>query len=98
MVGIGGVDSAKTFCEKVGWPLERMLVDDSDTTEVYQAAGTRNSQRDENGQQIFEGVKSMWGEATNDALESRGKADLDAITGKPWAPGPYVPLMPKVNG
>ena len=35
VVGIGGVDSARTFCEKLNWPLERLLVDDSETSEVY---------------------------------------------------------------
>lgn len=95
VVGIGSTESARTFCEKLDWPLERMLVDDSDETDTYRAAGTRNSQRDENGKQVFEGVSSMWSEATNDAINTRGKADLDAITGKPWNPGPYVPLMPK---
>ena len=37
----------------------------------------------------------MWSAATNDALEARGKKDLDAITGSLFKPGIYTPLMPK---
>lgn len=96
VVGIGSVESARTFCEQLEFPLERMLVDDSDETAVYQSVGTRNSQRDpQTGKQIFEGVESMWSDATWQAIDSRGRDDLNAITGKPFQPGPYKPLMPK---
>ena len=37
----------------------------------------------------------MWSTATTDAIAARGRADLDQVTGKPWRPGPYKPLMPK---
>lgn len=96
VVGIGSVDSGRDFGEALDFPLAKLLVDESDESDVYRAAGTRNSQRDAStGKQVFEGVGSMWSEATNAALEERGKADLDAITGTLFARGPYKPLMPK---
>ena len=96
VVGIGSPESAKEFSERLEFPAARLLVDDSEETEVYRAAGTRNSQRDAStGKQVFEGIGSMWSAATNDAIKQRGRSDLDAVTGKPWAPGPYKPLMPK---
>lgn len=96
VVGIGSAASAREFCDALEFPVERLLVDESDLSDAYRAAGTRNTQRDgENEKQIFEGVGSMWSGATNDAIRTRGKADLDAITGLPWRKGPYKPLMPK---
>ena len=97
-VGIGDAVSAKTFAEKIDFPAELLFADESDNTDAYAAAGTRNTKRDPNGKQIFEGIESMWSSNTNDALAKRGKADLDAITGSIFKPGPYVPLMPKGNG
>jgi len=96
VVGIGSRESATEFGEALDFPLENLLVDESDESEAYRAAGTRNSQRDpDTNKQIFEGVESMWSEATNDALEQRGKEDLDKITGNLFNRGPYKPLMPK---
>ena len=37
-----------------------LFADESDTTDAYAAAGTRNTQRDAGGKQVFEGVESMW--------------------------------------
>ena len=72
-----------------------LYVDDSDESETYRAAGTRNTKRKPDGKADFEGIGSMWSSATNDALKERGKADLDAITGSLFKPGIYTPLMPK---
>mmetsp|Transcript_13841 Transcript_13841/g.36765 ORF Transcript_13841/g.36765 Transcript_13841/m.36765 type:complete len:124 (-) Transcript_13841:36-407(-) len=72
-----------------------LYVDDSDESETYRAAGTRNTKRKPDGKADFEGIGSMWSQATNDALKERGKADLDAITGSLFNPGIYKPLMPK---
>ena len=71
-----------------------MLADTSEETEAYAALGTRNSQRDENGKQIFEGVESMLSKKTSDAIKARGRDDLNEITGSLFKPGPYKPLMP----
>uniref|UniRef100_A0A7S3ZZ97 Uncharacterized protein n=1 Tax=Pelagomonas calceolata TaxID=35677 RepID=A0A7S3ZZ97_9STRA len=72
-----------------------LYVDDSDESEAYRAAGTRNTKRKPDGKADFEGIGSMWSQATNDALKERGKKDLDAITGSLFKPGIYTPLMPK---
>ena len=72
-----------------------LYVDDSDESETYRAAGTRNTKRKPDGKADFEGIGSMWSQATNDALKERGKKDLDAITGSLFKPGIYTPLMPK---
>ena len=72
-----------------------LYVDDSDESETYRAAGTRNTKRKPDGKADFEGIGSMWSQSTNDALKKRGKADLDAITGSLFKPGIYTPLMPK---
>ena len=72
-----------------------LYVDDSDESETYRAAGTRNTKRKPDGKADFEGIGSMWSQSTNDALQARGKADLDAITGSLFKPGIYTPLMPK---
>lgn len=96
-VGIGSVDSARIFAEKVEFPAELLFADESDNSDAYAAAGTRNTQRDASGKQIFEGVSSMWGPATNEALKARGRDDLNTVVGRPFRPGPYVPLMPKGN-
>ena len=74
VVGIGSAASAREFCDALEFPVERLLVDESDLSDAYRAAGTRNTQRDgENEKQIFEGVGSMWSGATNDAIRTRGK-------------------------
>ena len=72
-----------------------LYVDDSDESEAYRAAGTRNTKRKPDGKADFEGIGSMWSQSTNDALKKRGKKDLDAITGSLFKPGIYTPLMPK---
>jgi len=95
VIGIGSVESARTFSEKTGFPLDMLLVDDTDETSFYEAVGTRNSQRDPvTNKQIFEGVGSMWGQATNDAIKERGRDDLNSITGSLFKPGPFKPMMP----
>lgn len=40
----------------------------------------------------------MWSSKTTDAIEARGKQDLNSITGSLFKSGPYVPLMPKGKG
>ena len=97
-VGIGSAESAKTFADKVEFPAELLFADESDTSDAYAAAGTRNTKRDENGKQIFEGIDSMWSADTNDAIKTRGKDDLNSITGSLFKPGIYVPLMPTGKG
>jgi len=97
VVGIGSVDSGMTFAEQLDFPSSNMLllVDTSEETDAYKTIATRNSQRDdESGKQIFEGIESMWSQATTDAIEERGRDDLNSITGKLFRPGPYKPLMP----
>uniref|UniRef100_A0A7S4IQR9 Uncharacterized protein n=1 Tax=Odontella aurita TaxID=265563 RepID=A0A7S4IQR9_9STRA len=72
-----------------------LLVDTTEETEAYRTVGTRNSQRDgDTGKQLFEGVESMWSQATMDGIEDRGREDLNSITGGLLNPGPYKPLMP----
>lgn len=97
LVGIGSVESGRTFCEQTGFDINKLFVDDSSETKAYQSVGTRNSQREssnKNNKQIFEGVGSMWSQATNDAIKDRGRDDLNAVTGSLFNPGPYKPLMP----
>ena len=95
VVGIGSVESGRTFTEQLRFPVESLLVDVSETTEVYCAVGTRNSQRDDDtGKQIFEGVGSMWSQATNNGIKERGRDDLNSVTGGLFNPGPYKPLIP----
>ena len=97
VVGIGSVDSGRTFADQLQFPSDVLFVDTTEQTRAYETLATRNSQRDpDTGKQIFEGIESMWSPATTEALEDRGKDDLDAIVGKPWLfqPGPYKPLMP----
>lgn len=97
VVGIGSLESGREFCARTGLAESMLLVDESAETAAYAAVGTRNSQRDaaKNNKQIFEGVGSMWSAATTDAIEERGKDDLNAITGSLFNPGIYKPLMPK---
>lgn len=95
MVGIGTLESGQTFAEQIGFPVDKLLVDDSEETEVYRDVGTRNSQRDpETGKQLFEGIESMWSQATNDGIKQRGRDDLNTVVGGLFKPGPYKPLMP----
>jgi len=97
-VGIGSAESAQTFAEKIEFPAELLFADESDESVAYAAVGTRNTKRDANGKAMFEGVESMWSSATNEAIEARGRDDLNSITGNLFSPGPYVPLMPKGKG
>lgn len=95
VVGIGSVDNARTFCERLDFPEELLFVDTSEETAAYEAIGTRNSRKDPGtGKQVFEGIESMWSSSTTDAIQDRGRDDLNAIVGKPFRPGPYKPLMP----
>ena len=95
VVGIGSLDAGETFASRTEFPKSMLYVDDSDESETYRAAGTRNTKRKPDGKADFEGIGSMWSQATNDALKIRGKKDLDAITGSLFKPGIYTPLMPK---
>ena len=95
VVGIGSLDAGETFASRTEFPKSMLYVDDSDESETYRAAGTRNTKRKPDGKADFEGIGSMWSQATNDALKTRGKKDLDAITGSLFKPGIYTPLMPK---
>ena len=95
VVGIGSLDAGETFASRTEFPKSMLYVDDSDESETYRAAGTRNTKRKPAGKADFEGIGSMWSQATNDALKTRGKKDLDAITGSLFKPGIYTPLMPK---
>lgn len=95
LVGIGSVESARTFAEQVELPPNLLLADESEETDVYAAIGTRNTGRDQNGKMIFEGIESMWSEKTNNAIKARGRDDLNAVVGSLFKPGIYKPLMPK---
>ena len=95
VVGIGSLDAGETFATRTEFPKSMLFVDDSDESETYRAAGTRNTKRKPDGKADFEGIGSMWSQSTNDALKERGKADLDMITGSLFKPGIYTPLMPK---
>ena len=95
VVGIGSLDAGETFATRTEFPKSMLFVDDSDESETYRAAGTRNTKRKPDGKADFEGIGSMWSQSTNDALKERGKKDLDAITGSLFKPGIYTPLMPK---
>jgi len=95
-VGIGSVSSAQTFAEQTGFPQDLLLVDESEETDAYAAIGTRNTQRDEKGKMVFEGIESMWSQKTNDALKARGRDDLNDVVGSPFGkPGIYKLLMPQ---
>lgn len=94
-VGIGSAESAKKFAESIDFPADLLFADTSENVDAHTAIGTRNTGRDANGKQIFEGVESMWSEKTNAALKARGKEDLDSIVGNLFRPGPYKPLMPE---
>ena len=95
VVGIGSVESGAEFGKQTGFPTDRLFVDETDLTDAYAAAGTRNTRRDDSGKQVFEGIGSMWSDATNAAIKERGRDDLNAVTGNLFNPGPYKPLMPK---
>ncbi|KOO33907.1 hypothetical protein Ctob_011783 [Chrysochromulina tobinii] len=90
--------SAKKFAESIDFPADLLFADTSENVDAHTAIGTRNTGRDANGKQIFEGVESMWSEKTNAALKARGKEDLDSIVGNLFRPGPYKPLMPEGRG
>lgn len=93
-MGIGSADSALKFAEAVDFPPELLLADVSEEVDAYTALGTRNTQRDEKGKQIFEGFESMWSQRTNDGIKARGRDDLNSVVGNIFQPGPYLPLMP----
>lgn len=93
-IGIGSAESARVFAEKIEFPADLLFADESDTADAHSAVGTRNTNRDADGKQIFEGIGSMWSAETNDAIKARGRDDLNSITGNPFQPGPYTPLMP----
>ena len=95
VVGIGSLDAGETFASRTEFPKSMLYVDDSDESEAYRAAGTRNTKRKPDGKADFEGIGSMWSQSTNDALKARGKADLDTITASLFKPAIYTPLMPK---
>jgi len=88
-VGIGSAESAATFAERTGFPSEMLFADNSAESSAYAAIGTRNTGRDDNGKQIFEGIQSMWSVRTNEAIKARGREDLNGILKL------YKPLMPK---
>ena len=92
-MGIGSLDAGETFASRTEFPKSMLYVDDSDESEAYRAAGTRNTKRKPDGKADFEGIGSMWSQATNDALKERGKKDLDAITGSLFKPGIYVSVF-----
>ena len=75
-VGIGSAESAATFADRVEFPASLLFADESEESDIYAAVGTRNTQRDDNGKAVFEGVESMWSQKTNDALKKRGRDDL----------------------
>lgn len=93
-VGIGSAESALKFAEAIEFPAELLLADESETTDTYAAVGMRNTQRDDKGKQIFEGVESMWSKRTTDGIKERGRDDLNSVIGGLFKPGPYLPLMP----
>jgi len=93
-VGIGSAESATTFAERVEFPASMLLADESDESDAYAAAGTRNTARDESGKARFEGVESMWSKKTSEGLQARGRDDLNSIVGSLFRPGIYTPLMP----
>lgn len=95
IVGIGSLESARTFAEQVGLPANVLLADESEETDAYAAIGTRNTRRDEEGKMVFEGIESMWSQKTNDGLKARGRDDLNAVVGGLFKPGIYKPLMPQ---
>jgi len=98
VVGIGTVKSGKTFAEQIEFPQELLFVDTTAETTAYESIATRNSQRNpDTGKQVFEGVGSMWSSATTDAIQDRGRDDLNSITGNLFRPGPYKPLMPSTT-
>ena len=96
-VGIGSAESAATFAEKTEFPASMLLADQSEELDAYAAAGTRNTGRDAEGKQIFEGIESMWSAETNAGLKARGRDDLNAVVGSLFKKGIYVPLMPTAS-
>ena len=97
-VGIGSADAAREFAERIDFPTELLMADESEDSLAHAAAGTRNTRRDENGKAVFEGVESMWSSRTTEGIEARGRDDLNGVIGGLFKPGPYKPLMPKGKG
>ena len=57
VVGIGSLDSGETFASRTEFPKSMLYVDDSDESETYRAAGTRNTKRKPDGKADFEGQR-----------------------------------------
>ena len=55
VVGIGSLDAGETFASRTEFPKSMLYVDDSDESETYRAAGTRNTKRKPDGKADFEG-------------------------------------------
>ena len=55
VVGIGSLDAGETFASRTEFPKSMLYVDDSDESEAYRAAGTRNTKRKADGKAAFEG-------------------------------------------
>ena len=55
VVGIGSLDAGETFASRTEFPKSMLYVDDSDESEAYRAAGTRNTKRKPDGKADFEG-------------------------------------------
>ena len=54
-MGIGSLDAGDTFASRTEFPKSMLYVDDSDESETYRAAGTRNTKRKADGKADFEG-------------------------------------------
>jgi len=96
-IGIGSAESAASFADKLDFPADMLLADESEENDAYAAVGTRNSGRDDTGKAIFEGIETMWSKRTMDGLKVRGRDDLNSIVGSLFRPGIFVPLMPKAS-
>ena len=55
VVGIGSLDAGETFATRTEFPKSMLYVDESDESEAYRAAGTRNTKRKPDGKADFEG-------------------------------------------
>ncbi|KAH8045527.1 prostaglandin-F synthase [Aureococcus anophagefferens] len=75
---------------------ELLFVDDSELSDAYAAAGTRNTKRDDSGKAVFE-ASAACGRGDERRHQERGRDDLNAVTGNLFNPGPYKPLMPKAS-
>ncbi|KAH8046968.1 prostaglandin-F synthase [Aureococcus anophagefferens] len=96
VVGIGSVESGETFAKQTSFSPELLFVDDSELSDAYAAAGTRNTKRDDSGKAVFE-ASAACGRGDERRHQERGRDDLNAVTGNLFNPGPYKPLMPKAS-